>query len=83
MAGEKRAMLQDHVPQARIYKTWNIPGYDTRDYTMLDSSRRTCWRSGKNSRLYKRLVYTDQIATASAPASVRSRSARSSRSPSP
>ena len=27
MSGEKRAMMQDRVPQARIYKTWNIPGY--------------------------------------------------------
>ncbi|HEV7714693.1 MAG TPA: pitrilysin family protein, partial [Steroidobacteraceae bacterium] len=26
MSGEKRATMQDRVPQARIYKTWNIPG---------------------------------------------------------
>src|ERR1044071_4405329 len=29
MSGEKRASLQDRVPQSRIYKTWNIPGYNT------------------------------------------------------
>ena len=51
------------VPQARIYKVWNIPGYKTRDFTLLDM---TCdlIGNGKNSRLYKRLVYTDRTATA-------------------
>jgi zinc protease len=63
MAGEKRAMLQDRVPLARIYKTWNIPGSTTRDFTMLDVAS-DILGSGKNSRLYKRLVYKDQIATA-------------------
>ncbi len=62
MAGEKRAMMQDHVPLARIYKTWNIPGSTTRDFTMLDVAS-DILGSGKNSRLYKRLVYKDQIAT--------------------
>ncbi len=61
MAGEKRAMLQDNVPLARIYKTWNIPGSTTRDFTMLDVAS-DILGSGKNSRLYKRLVYKDQIA---------------------
>ena len=61
MAGEKRAMIQDHVPLARIYKTWNIPGSSTRDFTMLDIAS-DILGSGKNSRLYKRLVYKDQIA---------------------
>jgi len=63
MTGTRRAMVQDHVPQARIYKVWNIPGYKTRDFTLLDM---TCdlIGNGKNSRLYKRLVYTDRTATA-------------------
>ena len=63
MTGTRRAMLQDHVPQARIYKVWNIPGYKQRDFTLLDM---TCdlIGNGKNSRLYKRLVYTDRTATA-------------------
>jgi zinc protease len=61
MVGEKRAMIQDHVPLARIYKTWNIPGSTTRDFTMLDVAS-DILGSGKNSRLYKRLVYQDQIA---------------------
>ena len=62
MSGEKRAMLQDRVPQARIYKTWNIPGYSTREFALLDVAADVL-ANGKNSRLYKRLVYTDQIAT--------------------
>jgi zinc protease len=62
MTGEKRAVLQDRVPQARVYKTWNIPGYDTRDYALLQLVTDVL-AQGKNSRLYKRLVYTDQIAT--------------------
>jgi zinc protease len=62
MSGEKRASLQDRVPQARIYKTWNIPGYNTRDFTLLQLAGEVL-ASGKNSRLYKRLVYTDQSAT--------------------
>jgi zinc protease len=62
MSGEKRASLQDRVPQARIYKTWNIPGYNTRDFALLQLAGEVL-SSGKNSRLYKRLVYTDQIAT--------------------
>jgi len=63
MSGTRRAMIQDNVPQARIYKVWNIPGYKQRDFTLLDM---TCdlLGNGKNSRLYKRLVYTDRTATA-------------------
>src|SRR5580765_4161497 len=61
MSGEKRASLQDRVPQSRIYKTWNIPGYNTRDFTLLQIAAEVL-AGGKNSRLYKRLVYTDQVA---------------------
>ena len=62
MTGEKRARLQDRVPQARVYKIWNVPGYNTHDLTLLNLASEVL-ASGKNSRLYKRLVYTDQIAT--------------------
>ncbi|MEX0899395.1 MAG: pitrilysin family protein [Gammaproteobacteria bacterium] len=60
--GEHRMVLEDRVPQARIYKIWNIPeeGHVDTDYLALVSSLLT---SGKNSRLYERLVYRDQIAT--------------------
>jgi zinc protease len=63
MSGTRRAMLQDNVPQARIYKVWNIPGYRQRDFTFLDMAADVL-ATGKNSRLYKRLVYTDRTATA-------------------
>ena len=43
---------------------WNIPGYKQRDFTLLDMTCATCSGGGKNSRLYKRLVYTDRTATA-------------------
>ena len=62
MAGTHRQMVQDRVPQARIYKVWNIPEYGSAegDYLGLVSD---CLSSGKSSRFYKRLVYEDQIAT--------------------
>jgi zinc protease len=63
MSGEKRSVLQDRVPQARLYKVWNVPGYATRDFTLLQMAAQVL-ADGKNSRLYKRLVYTDQTATA-------------------
>ena len=62
MTGTRRAMIQDHVPQARIYKVWNIPGYKQRDFTLMDMTS-DLLGGGKNSRLYKRLVYTDRTAT--------------------
>src|SRR5690349_4533863 len=62
MTGTRRAMLQDNVPQARIYKVWNIPGYKQRDFTLMDLTA-DLLAGGKNSRLYKRLVYTDRTAT--------------------
>jgi zinc protease len=62
MNGQKRATIQDRVPQTRIYKTWNIPGYTAHDNAVLQLVADVLAR-GKNSRLYKRLVYTDQIAT--------------------
>jgi zinc protease len=62
MTGTRRAMLQDNVPQARIYKVWNIPGYKQRDFTLMDMTADLI-AGGKNSRLYKRLVYTDRTAT--------------------
>jgi zinc protease len=63
MSGTRRARIEDRVPQARVYKTWNIPGYRTRDFTLLDFASYVLG-GGKNSRLYQRLVYKDQTATA-------------------
>ena len=62
MHGEHRAVLQDRVPQARVYKVWNVPEWGSRDLAYLDLASDVL-SSGKSSRLYKRLVYQDQIAT--------------------
>ena len=58
----QRGVMQDRVPQARIYKVWNVPGWATAeaDYLTLVSD---VLAQGKSSRLFKRLVYDDQIAT--------------------
>jgi zinc protease len=60
--GSQRGVMQDRVPQARVYKVWNVPGWGTpeADYLSLLSD---VLSSGKSSRLYKRLVYDDQTAT--------------------
>jgi zinc protease len=60
--GSQRGSMQDRVPQARLYKVWNIPGWGTADADYL-SLVSDVLSSGKSSRLYKRLVYDDQIAT--------------------
>ncbi len=62
MTGTHRGSVEDRVPQARIYKVWNIPEYGQADDDYLDLVS-DCLARGKNSRLYKRLVYDDQIAT--------------------
>jgi len=60
--GEQRQIAQDRVPQARLYKVWNVPGLGAadNDYLTLLSDVLV---SDKASRLYKRLVYDEQIAT--------------------
>ena len=62
MTGTKRIVAEDRVPQARIYKVWNIPEWKSKDVALLDLAS-DILSSGKTSRLYKRLVYDDQIAT--------------------
>ena len=57
-----REVAVDRVPQARLYKVWAVPGYGTRDGEMLDLAA-AILAGGKTSRLYRRLVYQDQIAT--------------------
>jgi zinc protease len=62
MTGTHRQVVQDRVPQARIYKVWNVPEYGSAEADYLDLVS-DCLSNGKSSRLYKRLVYEDQIAT--------------------
>lgn len=61
-SGEQRQTAQDRVPQARIYKIWNIPQWGTNENTHLNLAA-AILGAGKTSRLYKRLVYDEQIAT--------------------
>jgi zinc protease len=59
---DARIVMQDRVPQARIYKVWNIgkmTDADT-DYLTLAGD---ILSNGKSSRLYKLLVYGMQVAT--------------------
>ncbi len=60
--GTIRERAEDRVPQARLYKVWNVPGWATQDAQQLQLIA-SLLSSGKSSRLYKRLVYDDQIAT--------------------
>src|SRR6058998_1095881 len=60
--GSHREIMQDRVPQARIYTEWNIPEYGSADADYLDLVTDVL-AAGKTSRLYKRLVYDEQIAT--------------------
>jgi zinc protease len=60
--GSQRGIMQDRVPQARLYQVWNMPGWGTPDADYLNLVSDVL-SSGKSSRLYKRLVYDDQIAT--------------------
>ena len=59
---EKREIMFDDVPQARIYKTWNVPPRDTEAAAHFDLAS-SVLVGGKNSPLYKELVYEKQIAT--------------------
>src|SRR2546430_10045096 len=61
--GSHRQVLQERVPQARIYKEWNIPPFGSQDHDYLDQLVTAVLAQGKTSRLYRRLVYDEQIAT--------------------
>ena len=61
-AGTHRGWVQDRVPQARLYRVWNVPQFGSPEEAQLDLVEQILGH-GKTSRLYKRLVYKDQIAT--------------------
>ena len=60
--GSQHGTMQDRVPQARLYKIWNAPQWSSPDATYLQMAA-SVLSDGKSSRLYKRLVYDEQIAT--------------------
>ncbi len=61
-SGAQRETAFDHVAQPRLYKVWNIPPAGDRDTRLLELASGLL-SSDKGSRLYKRLVYEEQIAT--------------------
>lgn len=58
---EKRMVFEDKVQLPRLYLTWPSPRMNTREDAVLDVLT-DILSSGKNSRLYKTLVYDGQIA---------------------
>ena len=55
-------VYEDRVPEARVLFAWNTPPFGDREDIYFDLIS-AILSSGKNSRLYKRLVYEDQIAS--------------------
>jgi zinc protease len=60
--GTHRMVMEDRVPQARLYKAWNVPEWGS-DAAIRLNLVSAVLSSGKTSRLFKRLVYDDQTAT--------------------
>ena len=60
--GTQRQIVSDRVPAGRLYKVWNAPAATSDESTLLDLAADVLG-SGKNSRLFERLVYREQIAT--------------------
>ncbi len=58
-----RLVMQDRVPQARLYQNWVGPAWGSEDAVLLQLAGAVL-ANGKTSRLYQRLVYEEQIATA-------------------
>jgi zinc protease len=56
-----REQMHERVPQARIYRSWVVPGREYQARTNLDLAA-SVLGSGKNSRLYQALVYETQLA---------------------
>ena len=61
-SGQKREIMYDRVPNTRIYKTWNTAEIGTQDHAQLELIA-SLLSGGKNSYLYQKLVYQEQLAT--------------------
>jgi len=62
LSTEPRITVHDRVPQDRLYLAWPGVAYFQKDDAALDLLT-TLLADGKNSRLYKRLVYDEQVAS--------------------
>ncbi|MDY6941463.1 MAG: pitrilysin family protein [Pseudomonadota bacterium] len=58
----RRMVIEDRVAQPRIYITWNVPEWGSRDVSYLALGARILG-GGRTSRLYRRLVEEAQVAT--------------------
>ena len=59
---DRRQIIEDRVSQPRLYMAWPAPGWGSTEAAYLSMAAAVLGQ-GKNSRLYKRLVYDDQLAT--------------------
>ncbi|MEZ4917602.1 MAG: pitrilysin family protein [Saprospiraceae bacterium] len=59
---DTRAEYQDRVPQSMVAMCWNTPGWGTEEHVWFDLASDVL-AAGKNSRLYKELVYEKQLCT--------------------
>ncbi|MBA2664328.1 MAG: insulinase family protein [Bradymonadaceae bacterium] len=62
MTEHRRHVMHDKVSQSRVYRVYNVPQWGSAEVEQLRIATLVLG-SGKNSRLYKRLVYDEQIAT--------------------
>jgi zinc protease len=62
LSNNKRILVEDRVPQERLYLIWGTPPYFQSGDAELDLASRLL-SHGKNSRLFKTLVYDRQIAS--------------------
>ncbi len=60
--GDTYEVYEDRVPEARILVAWNTPRFGSKEDLHFDLIAAVL-SSGKNSRLYKKLVYEDRLAS--------------------
>lgn len=60
--GKHEQVMYDRVPQARIYKIWNIPEWGSDEDALLSLASGVL-SGDKRSRLYNRLVYKERVAS--------------------
>jgi zinc protease len=62
LAHDRRMVVEERVPQARVYKTWVAPEWGQTEAEWLHLAG-SILGDGRNSRLYQRLVFEEQVAT--------------------
>ncbi|MEM7357753.1 MAG: pitrilysin family protein [Pseudomonadota bacterium] len=60
--GKHTQTMYDRVPQARVYKIWNVAEWGSEDADYLELASAVL-SSDKKSRLYNRLVYNERVAS--------------------